>query len=78
MHCFILVYLFYRPINCRWPGRYLKSCSKGESAFKYEAAFYEALSFLKEKDNGTAKDWLEKIPADAPNYKKAQELMKKL
>lgn len=51
---------------------------KGESAFKYEAAFYEALSFLKEKDNGTAKDWLEKIPADAPNYKKAQELMKKL
>ncbi|AXY73122.1 hypothetical protein D3H65_03665 [Paraflavitalea soli] len=51
---------------------------KGESAFKYEAAFYEALSFLKEKDKDTAKDWLEKIPADAPNYKKAQELMKKL
>jgi tetratricopeptide (TPR) repeat protein len=51
---------------------------KGESAFKYEAAFYEALSFLKEKDKETAKDWLEKIPSDAPNYKKAQELMKKL
>jgi tetratricopeptide (TPR) repeat protein len=51
---------------------------KGESAFKYEAAFYEALSFLKEKDKETAKDWLEKIPADAPNYSKAQELMKKL
>lgn len=51
---------------------------KGESAFKYEACFYEALSFLKEKDKDTAKDWLEKIPADAPNYQKAQELMKKL
>ncbi|MDF2187830.1 tetratricopeptide repeat protein [Paraflavitalea sp. CAU 1676] len=51
---------------------------KGESAFKYEACFYEALSFLKDKDKDTAKDWLEKIPADAPNYKKAQELMRKL
>lgn len=51
---------------------------KGESAFKYEAAFYESLSYLKEKDTGTAKDWLEKIPADAANYNKAQELMKKL
>ncbi|WP_315822573.1 tetratricopeptide repeat protein [Paraflavitalea speifideaquila] len=51
---------------------------KGESAFKYEAAFYEALSYLKEKDEDNAKDWLEKIPADAPNYAKAQELMKKL
>ncbi|MBO9562907.1 MAG: hypothetical protein J7621_09045 [Niastella sp.] len=51
---------------------------KGESAFKYEATFYEALSYLKEKDEDAAKDWLEKIPADAPNYKKAQELMRKL
>ena len=51
---------------------------KGESAFKYEAAFYEALTYLKEKDKDTAKDWLEKIPADAANYKKAQELMRKL
>jgi TolA-binding protein len=51
---------------------------KGESAFKYEACFYEALSFLKDKDKDTAKDWLEKIPSDAPNYKKAQELMRKL
>lgn len=51
---------------------------KGQSAFKYDAAFYEALSFLKEEDEDTAKDWLEKIPADAPNYKKAQELMEEL
>lgn len=51
---------------------------KGESAFKYEATFYEALSYLKEGDKDAAKDWLEKIPADAPNYTKAQELMRKL
>lgn len=51
---------------------------KGESAFKYEATFYEALSYLKEGDKDAAKDWLEKIPADAPNYNKAQELMRKL
>lgn len=51
---------------------------RGGSAFKYDATFYEALSFLKEKENATARDWLEKIPADAPQYAKAQELMKKL
>lgn len=51
---------------------------RGGSAFKYDATFYEALSFLKENDKETAKDWLEKIPADAPQYAKAQELMKKL
>ncbi|WP_276483148.1 tetratricopeptide repeat protein [Paraflavitalea pollutisoli] len=51
---------------------------RGGSAFKYDATFYQALSFLKENDKETAKDWLEKIPADAPQYAKAQELMKKL
>lgn len=50
----------------------------GGSAFKYDATYYEALSFLKENDKSTAKDWLEKIPADAPIFAKAQELMKKL
>jgi TolA-binding protein len=52
--------------------------SKGESAFKYEAVFYTALSYLKEKEKEAAKAWLEKIPADAANYGKAQELLKKL
>jgi hypothetical protein len=50
----------------------------GESAFKYEAAFYQALSYLQEKDNHTCINWLQKIPADASNYNKAQELLKKL
>jgi hypothetical protein len=50
----------------------------GESAFKYEAAFYQALSYLKEKDNKTCINWLQKIPADASNYDKARELIQKL
>ena len=50
----------------------------GESAFKYEAAFYQALSYLKEKNKISAKEWLDKIPQDAPNYNKATELLKKL
>lgn len=51
---------------------------KGKSAFKYEAAFFEALSYLKEKEEDKAKDWLQNIPPDAPNYQKAQELLKDL
>lgn len=51
---------------------------RGGSAFKYDATFYQALSYLREHDKATARDWLEKIPADAPLYGKAKELMKKL
>lgn len=50
----------------------------GESAFKYEAAFYQALSYLKEKNNKEAITWLQRIPSDAPNHHKAKELLDKL
>lgn len=50
----------------------------GQSAFKFEAAFYQALTFLKEDNKDQCKEWLQKIPADALNYNKAQELLKKL
>ena len=50
----------------------------GTSLFKYDAAFYLALSYLKEKDKPACKDWLNRIPADAGLYNKAQELLKKL
>lgn len=50
----------------------------GESLFKYDAAFFMALSYLKEKNKVVCKEWLNKIPADAGPYSKAQELMKKL
>lgn len=46
----------------------------GESAFKNEAAFYLALSYLKEDDKTTCINWLQKIP----DHPKAQELLKKL
>ena len=50
----------------------------GVSLFRYDAAFYMALSYLNEKDRTNCKEWLNKIPADAAVYSKAQELLKKL
>jgi Tetratricopeptide repeat len=50
----------------------------GTSLFKYDAAFYMALSYLKEKNKTACKEWLNKIPADTGPYSKAQELLKKL
>ncbi len=50
----------------------------GNSLFRYDAAFYMALSYLKEKDKSGCKEWLNKIPADAGSYGRAQELLKKL
>lgn len=50
----------------------------GQSAFKYDAAFYQALGYLKEKNKAACIEWLQKIPADANNYNKAQELLHKL
>lgn len=50
----------------------------GQSAFKFDAAFYQALTYLKEGNKPLCKEWLLKIPADAANYNKAQELLEKL
>ena len=50
----------------------------GQSAFKYDAAFYQALGYLKEKNKAACIEWLQKIPADANNFNKAQELLHKL
>ena len=50
----------------------------GMSLFKYDAAFYIALSYLKEKNKPGCKEWLNKIPADAGVYDKAMELLKNL
>jgi len=56
----------------------LISLYNGESVFKYDAAFYVALSFVKQDDKGQAIAWLSKIPKDNSNYDKAQSLMQKL
>jgi len=50
----------------------------GQSAFVYEAAWYQALGYLKEGNEALCREWLKKIPADVPEYKKAQELLMKL
>ena len=56
----------------------LTTLYNGNSLFRYEAAFYIAMSYLKENDKTRCKEWLDKIPADAASYVKAQELLKKL
>ena len=50
----------------------------GASIFQYDAAFYMALIYLKQKDKTKAKEWLNKIPEGADIYSKAGELNKKL
>jgi hypothetical protein len=56
----------------------LKQLYNGESAFKYDAAYYMALSYVKQQDKAHAKIWLQKVPVGTTNYKKAQELAGKL
>lgn len=56
----------------------LEAIFNGESVFKYDGAFFIALSYLKEKNTEKCKEWLLKIPASAENYDKAQELLNDL
>jgi len=56
----------------------LQGLFEGESVFKYDAAWYLALSYVKVKDKANAKLWLEKIPAGTSNYARALELKGKL
>ena len=52
--------------------------SNGNSVFKYKAQWYNALNFLKQGDTDRCKQILEGLPEVAEDYKKAQELLKKL
>jgi len=49
-----------------------------QSAFKNEAAFYQALGYLKEGNKAACKEWLQKIPEDANEYNRAQRLLQQL
>lgn len=51
---------------------------KGESVFKYDAAYYVALSFIKEKNKPAAIEWLQKIPEGTANSNKSKELISAL
>ncbi|WP_445731026.1 tetratricopeptide repeat protein [Mariniflexile sp.] len=56
----------------------LTSLSKGQSAYKYKAIWYLALSSLKQKEYDACLEILKTIPEDADDYNKAQKLIKKL
>lgn len=56
----------------------LQQLYKGESAFKYDAAYNIALSYVKQKDNANARKWLKNVPPGTSNYNKAKELEGKL
>jgi tetratricopeptide (TPR) repeat protein len=51
---------------------------KGETAFKFDSAYFVALSFLKEGDKAAAKEWLSKVPTADRNHSKAVQLINEL
>ena len=51
---------------------------QGNSIFHDDAAFYMALSYVKEKNKLHCREWLTKIPQGSDVYDKAQELLRKL
>lgn len=53
----------------------LQQVSGGSSLFKYDAMFFMALTYLKQKDYTNTRLWLQKIPEVAGNYEKAQKLL---
>jgi tetratricopeptide (TPR) repeat protein len=50
----------------------------GASPYKYDAAFYMALSYLRERDKQQCLEWLLKIPANAPIYWKVERIKQEL
>jgi tetratricopeptide (TPR) repeat protein len=72
--------LFYRGVAAWHTGavdaarRDLQKVSDGESLLRYEAAFYMALTYAAQKNTSAARDWLKRIPEDAPISAKAKEL----
>lgn len=53
----------------------LQTVYESPSAFRYDAAFYLALSYMKEQNKQQSMDWLLKIPDQAPVHWKAKRLL---
>jgi tetratricopeptide (TPR) repeat protein len=53
----------------------LQQVYDGSSLFKYDAAYFMALSYLKEKQFDTCKRWLRNVPAGTSRYTQAQSLL---
>jgi tetratricopeptide (TPR) repeat protein len=63
-------------INQLAPARTdLQAVYESNSPYRYDAAFYMALSYLKERDKQQSVEWLLKIPEQAPIYWKAKKLI---
>jgi tetratricopeptide (TPR) repeat protein len=56
----------------------LSKLYQGESVFKYDAAYYISLSFVKQNNHPKAIEWLQKIPQESSGYDKAHELIRAL
>lgn len=56
----------------------LLALNNGSSAFTHEAAFYLALSYVRENNKAEARKWLQRIPQDAVVYEKATRLLREL
>lgn len=56
----------------------LEPVYNSNSPYRYEAAFYIALSYLQEGNRQQCLEWLLKIPEDAPNALKVQKLIEEL
>jgi len=76
--------LFYRGV-AQWHTGAIDAARKdlqqvytAGSVLQYEAALYMALTFAGQHNQAAAKEWLQKIPDDAPVADKARELRKKL
>ncbi|MHA4894725.1 tetratricopeptide repeat protein [Pedobacter sp. PWIIR3] len=50
----------------------------GDSVFKYDAAYFIGLSFVKEHNNAEAVKWFQRVPQGTANFNQAQELIGKL
>jgi tetratricopeptide (TPR) repeat protein len=55
-----------------------KAISEGNSLLKQRAVWWMALTYLKQDLKGQAIEMLQSIPADAPDYEKAQQLLKEI
>lgn len=56
----------------------LEDLFKGQSVYKYDAAYAIAMSYLKEDKKTDTKFWLEKITDGAVQFEQAQKLLKEL
>ncbi len=56
----------------------LKAVFEGESIYRYQAAYFMALSYLEKGDKSNCRKWLQKIPEEASISTKAKKVLDKI